>query len=148
LQAVEELSQHSIEQMSQGRRVAVTAPIRVPAFPDVDDLTAVSVVDLLGRGTACLTWSSMLPGDAGRTVRFVDLMGAKPHLLTRMRNNLGAETVLTYASSTTFLLADQAAGTPRASGCSAPACSPARRRTTPVGTAHRENERSGEYRQR
>ena len=45
---------------------------------------AVDVVDLLGNGTACLVWSSPLPGDAGRPLRYVDLMGgAKPHLLDR-----------------------------------------------------------------
>jgi RHS repeat-associated protein len=85
---------------------------RVPAFPPVDDVTSVSVVDLLGRGTACLVWSSPLPGDAGRHVRYIDLMGTKPHLLTRIKNNLGAETVVTYASSTAFYLADKAAGRP------------------------------------
>jgi VCBS repeat protein len=33
------------------------------SFPRVDDLSAVTVVDLLGNGTACLVWSSALPGD-------------------------------------------------------------------------------------
>ena len=87
-------------------------PRRVQAFPAVDDLSSVSVVDLLGRGTACLVWSSMLPGDAGRHIRYVDLMGEKPNLLRRVRNNLGVDTVLTYASSTEFYLADEAAGRP------------------------------------
>ena len=32
-------------------------------------------VDLLGNGTACLVWSSPLPGDAGRQMRYVNLMG-------------------------------------------------------------------------
>ena len=40
------------------------APTRSRVFPRVDDLAAVSVVDLLGNGTACLVWSSPLPGDA------------------------------------------------------------------------------------
>lgn len=87
-------------------------PQRVPAFPAVDDLASASVVDLLGRGTACLVWSSMLPADAGRHIRYVDLMTQKPNLLTRVRNNLGTETALSYASSTTFYLADKEAGTP------------------------------------
>lgn len=77
------------------------------------DQTAVSVVDFLGRGTMCLLWSSSLPADTQRPLRFVDLMnGQKPHLLTHIRNNLGAETRIEYASSTEFYLADQAAGTP------------------------------------
>ncbi|MEO6918782.1 MAG: SpvB/TcaC N-terminal domain-containing protein, partial [Collimonas sp.] len=82
-------------------------------FPAVDKSTAVVVTDFLGRGTACLLWSSSLPHDAGRQLRYVDLMcGQKPHLLIHVNNNLGAETRLEYASSTEFYLADKAAGTP------------------------------------
>ncbi len=81
--------------------------------PPVDDLTSMSVTDFLGRGTACLVWSTPLPGDAQRPLRYVDLMrGRKPHLLMRVINNLGAETVIEYASSTEFYLADKIAGTP------------------------------------
>jgi RHS repeat-associated protein len=81
--------------------------------PRTDNFTSVSVVDFLGRGTACLLWSSPLPGDTRRSLRYLDLMGGvKPHLLTTVRNNLGAETSIEYASSTQFYLADKAAGTP------------------------------------
>ena len=38
--------------------------------------------------------------------------GGKPHLLTGMVNNLGAETTVTYAPSTDFYLRDKLAGTP------------------------------------
>jgi RHS repeat-associated protein len=77
------------------------------------DLTAVSVTDFLGRGTACLVWSSPLPSDGLRPLRYLDLMrGQKPHLLTRITNNLGAEISVEYASSTEFYLADEAAGKP------------------------------------
>ncbi len=85
----------------------------VSALPRTDDVAALDVVDLFGQGTACLVWSSPLPGEQGTQLRYVDLMGGrKPHLLRRMRNNLGRETTLTYAPSTTFYLADKAAGTP------------------------------------
>ena len=85
----------------------------LPQFAAASDQTAVSVVDLLGRGTMCLLWSSSLPFDAQRSLRYVDLMnGQKPHLLTHTRNNLGAETRIDYASSTEFYLADKAAGVP------------------------------------
>jgi RHS repeat-associated protein len=77
------------------------------------DLTAISVTDFLGRGTSCVVWSSPLPSDGLRPLRYVDLMrGQKPHLLTRVSNNLGAETTIEYASSTEFYLADEAAGRP------------------------------------
>ena len=82
-------------------------------FPIVDNVGSVTVTDLLGQGTACLVWSSPLPGEAGRQLRYLDLMcGQKPHLLDRTVNNLGAETRIDYASSTKFYLADKAAGTP------------------------------------
>ncbi len=82
-------------------------------FPRLDSLANVMVADLLGRGTACLVWSSPLPGDSGRQLRYIDLMAAgKPYLLTEMVNNLGAETQVSYAPSTQFYLADQAAGRP------------------------------------
>ena len=74
---------------------------------------SVSVVDFLGRGTACLVWSSPLRSHAQQPLRYVDLMrGKKPHLLSRIANNMGAETVIEYASSTEFYLADRAAGQP------------------------------------
>jgi RHS repeat-associated protein len=86
---------------------------KLKAFPRVDDLASATVTDFLGRGTACLLWSSSLPGDFGRHIQYVDLMcGVKPHLLSRTINNLGAETRIAYASSTQFYLADRAVGTP------------------------------------
>ena len=79
----------------------------------VGEPNAISVADFLGLGTACLIWSSPLPANALRPLRYVDLMrGAKPHLLNRIINNLGAETRIEYASSTEFYLADKAAGHP------------------------------------
>jgi len=85
----------------------------LPTFPRIDNLTSISTADLLGNGTACLVWSSPLPGDARRPIRYVDLMGGqKPHLLIRSTNNLGAETKVDYASSTKFYFEDKDAGTP------------------------------------
>ena len=82
-------------------------------FPRIDNLSAISTVDLLGNGTACLVWSSPLPGDARSTIRYIDLMGGqKPHLLIKTVNNLGGETEVTYAPSTKFYLQDKQAGTP------------------------------------
>ncbi|MFH8836682.1 SpvB/TcaC N-terminal domain-containing protein [Streptomyces sp. NPDC017868] len=88
-------------------------PVPLPTLPPADALTGVLAVDLLGNGTACLVWSSPLPADAGRPLRYLDLMGGvKPHLLTRVRNNLGAETEIAYAPSTAFALRDRRAGRP------------------------------------
>lgn len=86
---------------------------KLTGFPPVDNLSNVMALDLLGNGTACLVWSSPLPSEAGRPMRYVDLMGGqKPHLLIRMINNLGAETNVSYAPSTRFYLADKLAGKP------------------------------------
>ena len=88
-----------------------SAPNSIAVFPAADQLSTVQVVDLLGTGTACLAWSSPLPGEAAAPLLYVDLMGGqKPHLMTGTRNNLGAETRVTYAPSTRFYLADESAG--------------------------------------
>lgn len=82
-------------------------------FPRMDNLASVTTADLLGNGTACMVWSSPLPYQARRPMRYLDLMGGqKPHLMIRSVNNLGAETRVHYAPSTKFYLADKAAGNP------------------------------------
>ncbi len=92
---------------------AFSRPNKIAVFPTADQLSNVQVADLLGTGTACLVWSSPLPWSAGNALRYVDLMGGrKPHLLTLVRNNMGAETRIAYAPSTQFYVADKIAGTP------------------------------------
>lgn len=82
-------------------------------FPRVDELVSIVATDLLGNGTACLVWSSPLPGDARSPMRYLELMGAqKPYLLIKTRNNLGAESEIQYAPSTKFYVADRLAGKP------------------------------------
>jgi RHS repeat-associated protein len=85
----------------------------LPCFPTCDDAATVRAADLLGNGTACLVWSTMLPTESSRAVRYVDLMGGtKPHLLTSVDNGTGGETLITYGSSTQAYLADARTGTP------------------------------------
>ena len=82
-------------------------------FPEVDNLSAATVVDLFGNGTACLVWSSPLPGSAGHQMRYIDLMGEiKPHLMILMRNNMGAKTRIDYVSSIDSYLKDKEEGRP------------------------------------
>lgn len=91
----------------------LTEPRHLDQFPPVDNVTSVLTADLLGNGTACLVWSSPLPADTRRPIRYLDLMGGtKPHLLVKSVNNLGAETEVNYAPSTQFYLADKRAGRP------------------------------------
>jgi RHS repeat-associated protein len=88
-------------------------PHHLNQFPQLDNLSSVTAMDLLGNGTACLVWSSPLPGNARCPMRYIDLMGGnKPHLLTRTVNNLGAETEVSYAPSTRFYLSDKLVGKP------------------------------------
>jgi RHS repeat-associated protein len=90
-----------------------SAATTIKVFPALDNVAGVQALDLLGNGTACLVWSSPLLGDAGRPLRYLDLMGGqKPHLLVKTVNNLGAETTVEYAPSTRFYLQDKAAGKP------------------------------------
>jgi RHS repeat-associated protein len=87
--------------------------VLVEGFPELSRGSSTHVLDALGNGTACVVWSSSLPGDSRRQMRYVDLMGGqKPHLLTRIANNLGAETRIDYAPSTRFALEDHLAGRP------------------------------------
>lgn len=80
--------------------------------PDIDNAVSVNVLDILGRGTGCLVWSSPLAGNQGMQVRYIDLMGQKPYLLIAMNNNMGGEHRFRYTSSTESYLRDRRAGTP------------------------------------
>ncbi len=92
---------------------AFSTATTVSVFPAADALDNVQVTDLLGTGTAYLVWSSPLPTSSASPMRYVDLMGSvKPHLLTNVRNNMGAESRITYAPSTRFYLQDEAHGRP------------------------------------
>ncbi len=90
-----------------------SAAAHLPVALETDRLADMQAVDLFGNGTACLVWSTPIPGAARRALRAIDLTGGvKPHLLVRAVNNLGAETHLQYAASTRFYLADRLAGRP------------------------------------
>jgi len=85
----------------------------IGSFPSADNQTTVTVVDLLGTGTACLVWSSFLPSNVQSSMRFIDLMGGKkPHLLIKITNNFGGETRIQFAPSTKFYLSDKVSGKP------------------------------------
>jgi RHS repeat-associated protein len=72
----------------------------------------VSSVDLLGNGTTCLVWSSLL-SEVHRAMQYIDFTGGeKPHLLVGIKNNLGSENTIRYAPSTKFYLQDRQDGNP------------------------------------
>lgn len=80
-------------------------------FPKIDNLSKISVIDLLGNGTSCLVWSSPLPHYAQSPLQYIDLMGGrKPHVMGQYLNNLGKEITMAYKPSTWFYLQDKKAG--------------------------------------
>ncbi|MDX2417032.1 MAG: toxin TcdB middle/N-terminal domain-containing protein, partial [Xanthomonadales bacterium] len=82
-------------------------------FPDVDNQSTVSVMDLLGTGTACVVWSSPLAKHSADSIRYIDLMqSTKPHLMTNYQNGMGKEVTLSYTPSTQFYLQDKQKGEP------------------------------------
>lgn len=84
-----------------------SAPIRIQGTPPVSDQTAVRLADMHGTGTLGILWTYDFATRRDSTYKFLDLTGGvKPYLLNQMDNNLGAITQVTYASSTSFYLAD------------------------------------------
>ncbi|BAU54872.1 SpvB/TcaC N-terminal domain-containing protein [Mucilaginibacter gotjawali] len=80
-------------------------------FAGWDDQSQFSVIDLLGKGTSCLVWSSPLPSNASAPLRYIDIMnGQKPHIMTGYKNNMGKEVTFEYQSSTGFYLNDKLKG--------------------------------------
>lgn len=88
-------------------------PFEIPAFPEVNATTKVSVTDLLGNGVSCIVWSSPLPGDIASPLKYIDLMNSKkPHIMTSYKNNMGKEVSMEYMASTKFYIEDKLAGKP------------------------------------
>ncbi|KAF2012901.1 RHS repeat-associated core domain protein [Aaosphaeria arxii CBS 175.79] len=86
-------------------------PLVLDSLSHMENDVSVDAVDLLGNGTTCLVVSSPYQSDF-IAMRYLDLMTTKPHLLTRVDNNLGSVTEVTYAPSTKFYLQDKRAGMP------------------------------------
>ena len=90
--------------MNQNGNEWATEPIVIDAFPAMNNLSDVSVLDFLGSGTACLVYSSPLEQEP---LQYIDLMGSKkPHLLSAYKNNCGKEVTIEYRSSSHFYLDD------------------------------------------
>ncbi|GKT97682.1 uncharacterised protein [Colletotrichum tofieldiae] len=83
-------------------------------FPGVDQLSSVSTLDLLGKGTSCLCWTGKVPGSASsQTLFYVDLApGPKPNCLASYQNGSGSRVEVSYKSSNWFYLRDQKVNVP------------------------------------
>jgi len=100
-----------------GNRLSM--PDVVAAAPVVDQLSHVAVLDFEGDGTGCLVWSAGLAADGRAALRYVRLsedpalhLGARPHLLATVDNQLGAKTTIVYEPSTRDYIRDEEAGRP------------------------------------
>ena len=82
-------------------------------FPELDNQSRLSLIDLLGTGVSCLVWSSALPAQGQAPLRYIDLMaGRKPHVMNAYWNNMGKEVTIEYKASTQYYLADRQKGNP------------------------------------
>ncbi|NEQ05875.1 MAG: hypothetical protein F6K37_07920, partial [Moorea sp. SIO4E2] len=75
-----------------------------------DSLNQINFADVLGNGTTCLVFSQnhIQP----RHCYYDFCAKQKPYLLNQVKNNLGAESNITYASSTKYYLQDKRQETP------------------------------------
>jgi RHS repeat-associated protein len=82
-------------------------------FPELDNQSRITLIDLLGTGVSCIVWSSSMPAHSHAPLRYIDLMGGqKPHILYGYKNNAGKEVTLEYRSSTQYYLTDKQQGIP------------------------------------
>ena len=110
----------------------------IDPFPGTERPNRVSVLDLLGNGTASLVWSSDLPANASAPIRYVDLMGGrKPYVLARYSNGFGKTVSFQYRSSTHFALRDKREGRPWATRLPFPTMCVSRVETTDAVSGRR-----------
>ena len=82
-------------------------PIVIRGTPQVTDIDAVRLIDLLGTGVSGLLWSRDANGYGKPQMFFLDFTGGvKPYLLDTMDNHMGATTRVEYKPSTVFYLDD------------------------------------------
>jgi RHS repeat-associated protein len=82
-----------------------SAPIEISGTPPVVDSDAVRLVDLFGTGVSGVLWSGSASGPGRSGMFFLDLTGgAKPYLLQRSDDHMGAVTQVHYEPSTHFYL--------------------------------------------
>ncbi|EHK24115.1 uncharacterized protein TRIVIDRAFT_49, partial [Trichoderma virens Gv29-8] len=88
--------------------------VPIDCFPQIDNLSSVFSLDLLGNGTSCLCWAG--PGNTIAdefVISYLDLTsGVKPHLLKQWSNGIGLNTCVKYTPSTKFYLQDERQGRP------------------------------------
>ncbi len=114
-------SDHVKIYLNQSGNSFAATPISIPLPASWDSLDQIQFSDVPGNGTQCLVFSTAHPRprqwyyDFNQT-QSLDLEGntqtisQKPYLLTETLNNLGALTMIRYASSTKFYLQNRQDG--------------------------------------
>jgi RHS repeat-associated protein len=106
------LGDHTVTAWRNQNGTAWSAPQVIANVPRVDGLAEFQVLDLLGAGSACLIWTSSLPGTVP-AARYLDLASqGPPHRLRSMTTNMGARTTIEYDTSARQQLAARRAGQP------------------------------------
>jgi len=106
-------------------------------LPDTVSASAVAVSDVLGQGTACLSWTGQASGLAQGQRLYVDLYeGVKAGLLERVENGFGGMTELSYRPSSTYAREAARAGLPWATRLHFPVHCLASTRITDAVTGH------------
>lgn len=83
-------------------------PQIINAFPQIDNLSDVAILDFLGSGTACIVYSSAI---SNQPLQYIDLTGSKkPQLFIGYENNCGKQVSIEYRPSTYFYLKDKLEG--------------------------------------
>ncbi|MCB0838622.1 MAG: toxin, partial [Bacteroidetes bacterium] len=82
-------------------------PQVIKNFPKVNNFTTVQIIDLLGKGTAEIVWSSPLSSHENHALKYINLMPQKPHMLIETNNNMGVITRLEYEASTILYREDE-----------------------------------------
>ncbi|MDB5200367.1 MAG: spvB [Chitinophagaceae bacterium] len=99
--------------LNQSGNGFLTSPEEIDPFPEITNLSQVSVLDLFGNGTSCIVWSSVQPKDHNRPLQYIDLVNSKkPHIMVGYKNNLGKEVEFEYTTSTSYYLQDSIEGKP------------------------------------
>ena len=87
--------------------------VTINPFPTTELPNQLSVVDLLGNGTACIVWSTPLEKYAESPMQYIDLMGGKkPYIMNGYINNAGKEVTWEFKSSTWYYLQDKKSDRP------------------------------------
>jgi RHS repeat-associated protein len=80
------------------------------AFPQIDNLSRLNVIDLFGSGSVSVVWSTEMPGQENANLMYVDFTGGlKPHLLASYSKG-PLDVRLEYKPSSQYYQDDKLAG--------------------------------------